>query len=139
MNNSWRLRAACIGVDDIVFFPIRESIGQYNAAKAYCAKCPVTAECLQLALDTRSLDGVFGGTTPAERRRILNGQVDADGYGMGHGDKAGTTAGYYREKAAGLRPCVECMAAFNDYARRKQAGYAAKRASEAAAKVSVSG
>ena len=51
-----------------MFFPDSES----DAAPALevCAVCPVREECLEFALTTRQYDGVWGGTTESDRKRI---------------------------------------------------------------------
>jgi WhiB family redox-sensing transcriptional regulator len=52
-----------------VFFPVSdEDAGQ---AKAICAQCPVREACLEYALATRERDGVWGGATERERRRMI--------------------------------------------------------------------
>ena len=43
----------------------------YDQAKKLCNGCPVTAQCLQYALDHREEHGVWGGTHPKDRRTIL--------------------------------------------------------------------
>ena len=40
-------------------------------AKSICAICPVRLSCLEHALSSRERDGVWGGTTEKERRRII--------------------------------------------------------------------
>jgi len=49
-GTEWRSRAACLGADPELFFPAAEGGPVYDAqvaaAKAMCARCPVTAECL---------------------------------------------------------------------------------------------
>jgi WhiB family transcriptional regulator, redox-sensing transcriptional regulator len=64
----WYNEAACIGADLEEFFSIS---GEQRPAviDVYCAQCPVRPECLQFALDTHNYHGVWGGTTPAERKR----------------------------------------------------------------------
>jgi len=69
MNLSWRQRAACRGVDPDVFYPPYEDEG--DEAKAICATCPVRQACLEFALAHRERDGVWGGATERERRRII--------------------------------------------------------------------
>lgn len=64
---SWRLSAACRGVDVEVFFP--DSPSGYAPAKEVCGGCPVADECLDEALGGQVEHGVWGGLTPAERRR----------------------------------------------------------------------
>ena len=40
-------------------------------ARAICVLCPVRESCLEYALTARERDGVWGGMTARERRRIL--------------------------------------------------------------------
>ncbi|MDA8393508.1 MAG: WhiB family transcriptional regulator [Actinomycetota bacterium] len=65
----WRAEAACRGVDSFVFYPTNEEEAQ--AAKAICSSCPVRKPCLEHALARREKDGVWGGATEKERRRII--------------------------------------------------------------------
>jgi WhiB family redox-sensing transcriptional regulator len=69
MNLSWRKRAACRGVDADVFFPVSDD--DAGKAKAICAQCSVREACLEYALAHRERDGIWGGATERERRRIL--------------------------------------------------------------------
>ncbi len=69
LNLSWRQRAGCRGVDPDVFYPSTDE--EADAAKAICAQCPVLQPCLEWALANRERDGVWGGATEKERRRIL--------------------------------------------------------------------
>ncbi|MHB1445754.1 MAG: WhiB family transcriptional regulator [Acidimicrobiales bacterium] len=69
MNLTWRKRAACQGVDPDVFYPVSEE--DADTAKAICAQCPVLEACLEYALAYRERDGVWGGATERERRRIV--------------------------------------------------------------------
>ena len=69
MNLSWRQRAACRGVDPDVFYPSSDE--EAEAAKAVCRQCPVLSPCLEWALSNRERDGVWGGATERERRRII--------------------------------------------------------------------
>lgn len=67
---SWRDHAACRGKPNWLFFDndeetYAEKVEREAAAKAICAVCPVTAECLE---DGKNLDGIWGGMTSAERR-----------------------------------------------------------------------
>jgi WhiB family redox-sensing transcriptional regulator len=65
---TWRARAACRDLDTAFFFP--ESDADAEPALAVCASCPVRDACLEFALTTRQDDGVWGGTTEAQRKRI---------------------------------------------------------------------
>jgi WhiB family redox-sensing transcriptional regulator len=40
-------------------------------AKAICASCPVRQSCLEYSLSAREREGVWGGLTERERRRIV--------------------------------------------------------------------
>lgn len=70
-RRDWWRAAACRAADPDIFFPVsaqgpgREEIAQ---AKAVCAGCPVRRQCLQFALATHQVHGVWGGTTEEERR-----------------------------------------------------------------------
>lgn len=73
MNTSWTEQAACRGpgINPELFFPVSESgaaVRQVAAAKAICARCPVAADCRAGALRAAEPAGIWGGTTPAERR-----------------------------------------------------------------------
>jgi WhiB family redox-sensing transcriptional regulator len=68
----WMSRGACRSEDPELFFPVtphRASLRQINAAKAVCRACAVRTACLSFGLQT-SEDGIWGGTTPEERRAL---------------------------------------------------------------------
>jgi len=70
----WQWHAACADVDPGLFFPTgstRQIAAQTEAAKRVCAGCPVRAECLAWAVETRQDAGVWGGLTKTERRDLL--------------------------------------------------------------------
>ncbi|MFE0626211.1 WhiB family transcriptional regulator [Streptomyces sp. NPDC058864] len=70
---NWRDAAACSGEDPELFFPISGSglgMVQIGEAKAVCGRCPVQARCLEWALGAGPMEGVWGGTTEAERRAM---------------------------------------------------------------------
>jgi WhiB family redox-sensing transcriptional regulator len=69
MNATWRNRAACRGIDPDIFFPITDEDAE--PAKAICNACPVREACLEFALAAREREGVWGGATERERRRIV--------------------------------------------------------------------
>lgn len=66
---AWRERAACRGVDPDIFYPVSEEDAE--EAKAICRSCSVREACLEYALSRRERDGVWGGATERDRRRIL--------------------------------------------------------------------
>jgi WhiB family redox-sensing transcriptional regulator len=70
----WWSRAACATADPDLFFPISPvgpALRQVTKAKAVCARCQIQPECLRYALDAGSIQGVWGGMTEEERRRLL--------------------------------------------------------------------
>ena len=68
MNLPWRQHAACRGLDPEIFYPASDE--EAEAAKAVCAQCVVASACLEHALAHREREGVWGGATERERRRI---------------------------------------------------------------------
>lgn len=71
MSDQWRNQAACaVDFDDDDFFPLQGQTARVRRAKAVCATCPVQPECLQHALDTDEVNGVWGGLTARERFRL---------------------------------------------------------------------
>ncbi|MFN0091474.1 MAG: WhiB family transcriptional regulator [Acidimicrobiales bacterium] len=69
MSPIWRLRGACRGIDPAVFYPSCEE--EVGPAKAICGQCAVRESCLEHALVVRERDGIWGGATEKERRRII--------------------------------------------------------------------
>lgn len=65
----WRQQAACRGVDPDIFYPVSDE--EAEEAKAICRSCNVREACLEWALARRERDGVWGGATERERRRII--------------------------------------------------------------------
>ncbi|MFF0200487.1 WhiB family transcriptional regulator [Streptomyces sp. NPDC005017] len=72
--DDWQDRAGCRHEDPDLFFPIGTSgpaLLQTRQAKAVCERCPVREPCLQFALRTAQVSGVWGGTGEGERRLLL--------------------------------------------------------------------
>jgi WhiB family transcriptional regulator, redox-sensing transcriptional regulator len=73
MIEHWTDLAACRGVDPELFFPVSASgpaLNQVTEAKRVCASCPVQPDCLAWALRAGESAGIWGGTTPEERRYL---------------------------------------------------------------------
>jgi WhiB family redox-sensing transcriptional regulator len=68
-NPVWRQRAACRGVDPDIFYPVSEE--EAAEAKSICRQCTAMEACLEFALANRERDGVWGGATERERRRMV--------------------------------------------------------------------
>jgi WhiB family redox-sensing transcriptional regulator len=65
--------AACRDADPELFFPIGEgelARRAAEAAKAMCARCRVTEQCLEWAVATGMSEGIWGGHTERERRLL---------------------------------------------------------------------
>lgn len=104
----WWDAARCRGVDPNVFYPFTDA--DVAAAKAVCAQCPVRQACLDHALAHREDDGVWGGATERERRRMkrpTKRKAKAD-----HGTRPCYVAGCRRP---------ECVAADRRYKNERRA------------------
>lgn len=64
----WQKGAVCAQVDPELFFPEKGQTSK--VAKAICASCDVRQQCLEYALETGQVFGVWGGLGEAERRRV---------------------------------------------------------------------
>lgn len=76
----WRTAAACRDSDPELFFPIGDAgpaRTQEHRARGVCAGCPVREACLLWALD-HGPEGVWGGTTTAERHRMRRSRTPRD-------------------------------------------------------------
>jgi WhiB family redox-sensing transcriptional regulator len=71
-EHEWMEQARCREVGLHVFFPEvmppQEMTATIKAAKRVCARCEVINECLAFGINEQH--GVWGGTTPEERRRL---------------------------------------------------------------------
>lgn len=65
---SWYDDALCAQVDPAIFFPANG--GTTRPGRSVCAACPVLDQCLEYALATDELWGIWGGTTESERLRL---------------------------------------------------------------------
>ncbi|MDH6116857.1 hypothetical protein ABH930_000276 [Kitasatospora sp. GAS204A] len=75
---AWVDRALCRGSGHLFFPEGQHARHRTEVAVRICAACPVTAQCLQLALDAEgnaaagARYGVYGGLTPAQRRKVYD-------------------------------------------------------------------
>jgi WhiB family redox-sensing transcriptional regulator len=69
MSQAWRQQAACRGLDPQIFYPGTDE--EAETAKAVCDVCAVRETCLEYALTVREKEGIWGGCTERERRRII--------------------------------------------------------------------
>jgi WhiB family redox-sensing transcriptional regulator len=110
-DEPWMAEGACRGSDVDVFFPPRgaDASKWAEGAKTVCRRCPVIHLCLEYALRANETSGVWGGTTPKERRRMRAGLAPRQLR------PCGTLAAYRR----GCR-CDECRDVNALYQRRKR-------------------
>lgn len=80
----WQDQAQCKGTDPTIFFN-ETLLGRYGGrraelesiAKSICNVCLVKPECLTYAIETDQVDGIWGGHTRKERKRIVRRQAAA--------------------------------------------------------------
>ena len=65
----WRELGACRGLEPSIFDP--DDDDDALDAKEVCGECSVRVACLEFALNAREKQGVWGGATERERRRII--------------------------------------------------------------------
>lgn len=70
---AWIDEAVCASVDAELWFPGKGDTTK--PAKALCATCPVSAQCLAWAMETEEQTaggrfGIYGGLSPRERARL---------------------------------------------------------------------
>ena len=76
IDTAWRTRGACRTVDPETFFPAPSE--PVDGAVSMCRNCDVQGACLAWALDSGDCHGVWGATTPRERRAMLVAWRDDD-------------------------------------------------------------
>ncbi|MEU3509115.1 WhiB family transcriptional regulator [Streptomyces longwoodensis] len=75
----WRDRAACIGEDPEIFFPLSDGLAagaDARAAMAVCRRCPVLLDCRAWAVEHGEDDGIWGATTAPQRRALRRAAGD---------------------------------------------------------------
>jgi hypothetical protein len=81
MRWNWHSQALCRGEPTEIFFASDSDRGARRLvterrAKQICRSCPVLDRCRKYALDAREPYGIWGATTPTERRRLLARNAD---------------------------------------------------------------
>jgi WhiB family transcriptional regulator, redox-sensing transcriptional regulator len=64
----WVDKALCKSYDPNIFFPT--DLAGFNRAVVICAQCPVRVQCGQWAIEHPEEQGVWGGLSERERKRI---------------------------------------------------------------------
>ena len=67
-KGAWTQQAACRGGGTEIFYPATPD--EEAEALSICATCPVRAQCLDYAIRNRETYGIWGGTTPEQRRHM---------------------------------------------------------------------
>lgn len=67
-QRNWTDSANCKDMDKSMFFP--STVGGIKLAKRVCSTCPVSAECLQYAVDNELTYGVWGGLGETDREKL---------------------------------------------------------------------
>jgi WhiB family redox-sensing transcriptional regulator len=92
----WREAGACLTADPDLFFPVADGDAagqQVSRALRICADCIVRQQCLEFAMRTREPAGIWGGTTPEERGRVLRSRNRRSrGHGVGWAEVPETRA-----------------------------------------------
>ena len=79
-DSRWRDDAACRNTAPDLFFPVGstgEAEEESRAAIALCQSCPVREQCLEFAMATNQRDGIWGGTSEEDRRRMRSAWLAA--------------------------------------------------------------
>ena len=121
LNERWAEQAACKGFRlehgteewTRSWFPEKgnHQTKAVQRALAICDECPVQAECLQYSLDANLVHGIYGGTTPQDRRDLFGQRIARYRPRRTELRPCGTYAAYRRHLARGEKPCEECRQA----------------------------
>ncbi|MFJ7244504.1 WhiB family transcriptional regulator [Kitasatospora sp. NPDC098652] len=77
-DHAWARQAACAGSQQPDrFYPSPDETAKNQAAKALCASCPVSDECLTEALETNDRYGIRAGLD--ERERLVLHELNTNG------------------------------------------------------------
>jgi hypothetical protein len=115
---AWHARAGCAGHDWTMWFPPETG----NSAAAFKAKvicrteCPVTAECLQFAMDNHEKHGIWGGLGEKQRRDLRRAHtINVREHGTHHGYNA-----HIRKREEACGPCKAAHAEYTAQVRRRR-------------------
>lgn len=70
----WMSSSACAEISGDLWYPEKGSNQYTSNVKAVCKRCPVQRQCLDYAIANGENDGVWGGLTVKERRRLRREQ-----------------------------------------------------------------
>lgn len=114
-GDEWRDHAACADMDNAIFYPDadfgpgRKAMTVYPAeARDTCNACPVRQDCLDHAMAAAEPYGMWGGTTPTERRKMRGTTSTCNGCGNP-----------FHRTHGGLRYCPACRPTLGDFSASK--------------------
>lgn len=123
----WTKQAACSGMvtaardpwspDDDA--PRTVQAQETALARRICSTCPVRLSCAVEALEHAIPDGMWGGLTPADRRRVARRHGYRDPGAALHGSRSRYVAGCDEGPDGGA--CVDCRRAHARYERERRA------------------
>ncbi len=126
----WRPYAACLGAKQSTFFPeVPLTVNVVAPAKIICAKCPVSTQCLDEALELEEEFGIRGGMTPRERHAEMQrrgGRAVVVPLRR-NASRCGTNGGYHAHRRRREEACTPCLLAhrlfvsFDDHHRDRRA------------------
>lgn len=67
-GKDWQEQGLCAQTDPELFFP--DKGGSTRDAKRVCQACPIRSQCLEYAFAHDERWGIWGGTSPRERRKL---------------------------------------------------------------------
>ena len=69
-RQAWMDKALCVEVDPDLFFPGKGDWAQAFRAKVVCRRCDVRDKCLAYAVENQEMHGIWGATTPEQRKHL---------------------------------------------------------------------
>ena len=67
---NWVDRAACVGYDPELWFPMDKSFVEMREPILVCNSCPVIQDCYKFAVTTRQHYGIWGGVLFTSKRIV---------------------------------------------------------------------
>lgn len=122
---NWQSEAACRDYPTELFYPERGAPNyRIVQAKQICGDCPIRLKCLEYALYHNETIGIWGGTSPEDRRILRRQRNDTrkpaararttSRQPIQHGTYSGFAAHTRRKE----QPCAECRNAKVEYDRK---------------------
>lgn len=71
---AWKNKGLCAARNDNLFFPESNKREAAQPALDICVTCPVREQCLSYAMEHDLREGVWGGTTAADRAHLRQGR-----------------------------------------------------------------